>query len=133
MSVFNYKNSVKKFKKLMSTYKRCITKMSLKGYDVEPLLFADVKSIPLGKNVPIMEESDEMKNISFYCRSLLFILNCMPKQEKMILWKEYAERDVDWWKNSYSKSTYYRLKKKAVEDFFTILDKDDDEKSKNNN
>ena len=54
-----------------------------------------------------------------------FILDCLSMESKVIIEKEFIERvGKDWWIDYYSRSTYYRLKTRAMEEtlfYFSCL------------
>lgn len=54
------------------------------------------------------------------CR-INFILASMPKKEMEIIWKEFFFlEDKFWWMRKYNRSTYYRLRAKAINDFLSL-------------
>lgn len=54
-----------------------------------------------------------------------FILDCLSKDSRLIIEKEFIEKErKDWWVYYYSRSTYYRLKTRAMEEtlyYFSCL------------
>ncbi len=51
-----------------------------------------------------------------------FILSSMPVREKEIIWNEFFFcEDKFWWMRKYNRSTYYRLRAKAIENFYLLL------------
>jgi len=56
-----------------------------------------------------------------------FVIECLSKDSKLIIKKEFIERKgKDWWIYYYSRSTYYRLKTRAMEEtlyYFSCLEK----------
>lgn len=54
-------------------------------------------------------------------KRFLFALNALNDDYKKIIKKIYIEKDIIWWVDYYSKSTYYRLRARALNTLFTIL------------
>lgn len=51
-----------------------------------------------------------------------FILSSLPIKEKEIIWNEFFfSEDKFWWMRKYNRSTYYRLRSKAIDDFYLLL------------
>ncbi len=57
-----------------------------------------------------------------YIISIIFLLNSIESQYGNILWRSYFRGIHDnWWRGTYSKSSYYRMKMKAIHEFLTML------------
>lgn len=76
----------------------------------------------------IEEENKEKKESYMLDKNLEFInymdtvLGLMPFEYERIIRKDFLEnRTVKWWQEFYSKSTYYRRKREAVEAFVDCL------------
>ena len=51
-----------------------------------------------------------------------FILASLPVNQKELIWKEFFfNEDKFWWMERYNRSTYYRLKTKAINNFYSLL------------
>ncbi len=51
-----------------------------------------------------------------------FILASLPVNQKELIWKEFFfNEDKFWWMGKYNRSTYYRLKTKAINNFYSLL------------
>ncbi|MCR5067092.1 MAG: hypothetical protein K6A14_03395 [Erysipelotrichaceae bacterium] len=60
-------------------------------------------------------------NSKFY-QSVSYVLDSLPEEYNFILVREYIEHAPRyWWQLYYSKTTYYRLKKKAMTELFRRL------------
>ncbi len=50
-----------------------------------------------------------------------FVLASLPKKEMEIIWNEFFfMEDKFWWMRKYNRSTYYRLRAKAINDFAAL-------------
>lgn len=119
----DYKKAKATFLGIMNRYKRCLTILSFHGINVQPALLCDAVGIPRANCIPTLDTDDEAKDAANYCKSLLFVLNAMDPRERMILWKEFAtsSQDKKWWVNTYKTSTFSRLKRRALDNFFNII------------
>ena len=51
-----------------------------------------------------------------------FALSCLAEDQRFLLEKEYLDtNDRHWWMDYYSKSTYYRLKNRAIDEMLMLL------------
>ncbi len=58
-----------------------------------------------------------------YVLRVNFALSCMEARSSKLLWKEYFfQIEKFWWMRNYTRSTFYRLRKKAIEEFLCYLD-----------
>ncbi len=56
--------------------------------------------------------------------SVDYALKQLDKDERRIIDNDFIEKvDKNWWRSYYSKSTYYRLKVRAMEHFLDCLNK----------
>lgn len=51
----------------------------------------------------------------------LFALNALNDEYKTIIKKIYFEKDLIWWVDYYSKSSFYRLRARALNTLYAIL------------
>lgn len=66
-----------------------------------------------------LRENDE--NFRFY-QYVSYIISCLSSESQLILVREYVERAPrNWWMLYYSRTTYYRLKRRAMTDFLRRL------------
>lgn len=57
-----------------------------------------------------------------YILRVNFALSCMDMRASKILWKEYFfQIEKYWWMRLYTRSTFYRLRKKAIEEFLCYM------------
>ncbi len=55
------------------------------------------------------------------CR-INFVLSSLPKREMEIIWKEFFfPEDKFWWMQKYNRSTYYRIRNKAILNFYALM------------
>ncbi len=82
-------------------------------------IFQRYKSSKFKKNVLNDEDYDD----SFILR-VEFALSQLDNEESRIFTNDFVEKaDRYWWQSYYSKSTYYRLKVRAMERFLDCLNK----------
>ena len=66
-----------------------------------------------------LRESDE--NFRFY-QCVNYVMSCLCEEYQFILEREYVDRAPhNWWMLYYSRTTYYRLKKRAMTEFVRRL------------
>lgn len=62
--------------------------------------------------------SDEQREIL----RINFILSSLTKKENEIIWKEFFfVEDKFWWMSKYNRSTFYRLRAKAIDNFCSLI------------
>lgn len=54
-----------------------------------------------------------------------FCLSLLDSQEKEIIWKEYflnqkSEKKSQWWEYNYARSTFYRIRNRAIKKFYSL-------------
>lgn len=77
----------------------------------EKKLYYKDKGSQLNDLLEIKEELE--KTIS----SFDFVVDCLSKESKQIIENEFIKREPkNWWSEYYSRSTYYRLKTRAMEE-----------------
>ncbi len=65
-------------------------------------------------NDKLAEEKREILRINF-------VLSSMDRKRAMIIWNEYFfPVEKFWWMRDYTRSTFYRIRKKAIEEFLCI-------------
>lgn len=77
-------------------------------------------------NKSVMEKLNEKIDDENELREIIVAFECiidtLSEDSKFLLVKEYIENaPADWWIEGYSKSTYYRLKTRAMEEFLFYL------------
>lgn len=51
-----------------------------------------------------------------------FILSSLNTKEKEIIWNEFFFNDDKfWWMSKYNRSTYYRIRAKAIDNFYLLI------------
>ena len=68
------------------------------------------------------KEYKEYSSADLFLRWVQYALNSCSKEGRLILEKEFIlyERK-DWWYNYYSRSSYYRFKQRAMDEFLDCL------------
>ena len=68
------------------------------------------------------KEYNENNSKDQFLRWMQYAMDRLSKDERMILEKEFIlYEDRDWWYEYYSRSTYYRMKQKAMDAFLDCL------------
>ena len=58
-----------------------------------------------------------------YILRVNFALSCMETRASRILWKEYFfQIEKYWWMRLYTRSSFYRLRKKAINEFLCYME-----------
>lgn len=85
----------------------------------EKKLYYQDKGSQLNDDLMLKEELEKVIS------TFEFILDCLSKESRLIIEKEFIEKErKDWWVYYYSRSTYYRLKTRAMEEtlyYFSCL------------
>ncbi len=64
---------------------------------------------------PLNEEEREIMRVNF-------ILSSLKRTEKEIIWQEFFfVEDKFWWMRKYNRSTFYRLRAKAIDSFYALI------------
>ena len=71
---------------------------------------------------------EELNNVNTpkekkYILRVNFALSCMDVRSAKLLWKEYFFNiEKFWWMRLYTRSTFYRLRKKAIDEFLCYME-----------
>ncbi len=66
----------------------------------------------------LRESDDDLRFYQYVC----YIISCLDSESQLILVREYVDRAPrNWWMLYYSRTTYYRLKRRAMTDFLRRL------------
>ena len=58
-----------------------------------------------------------------YLYRVNFALSCMERRKAILLWKEFFfQVEKFWWMRYYTRSTFYRIRKMAVEEFLCLME-----------
>lgn len=80
------------------------------------------KVTPYSSNY-LLKRIEKKRNYELLVAMINRIHRKVSTDSVLILKKEYLNKeDKFWWKDYYARSTYYRLKRKAVEEFFMYYD-----------
>lgn len=119
-------NYVTRIKGIAETFNKAMSYLLLKDPKSFSIFFQSEDEIPnVYRLSDMMKDNYEVWTDSKirYISSIIFLLNAINKDEAIAIYKTFfIKRDADWWKDKYSKSGYYRLRDKALESFFTIVD-----------
>ncbi len=108
-------------KKYALKYKKNLTAcMNERSFAEEENLFFD----PNQEAKELLRASQGEKNEGKrFILKVNFALSCMEKKKAMILWKEYFfQVERFWWMRYYTRSSFYRLRKKAIEEFLCLME-----------
>lgn len=79
-------------------------------------------------NTPVNEEHRLLESIQRHNRNRTMVefidhcLICLPEMQRLIILKDFVnERQTGWWMADFSKSTYYRLKKQAMNQLLALI------------
>lgn len=75
-------------------------------------------------NLPTQTIKEKTEPLMYdnFCSSILEALSCLNEEEYRIFYNDYlAKSRRYWWQEYYSKSSYYRIKKKAMLKFLNCL------------
>ncbi len=71
------------------------------------------------KKESLIKKDEEAKR---FVELIDIVLSQMPREEREILINEFiSNREGLWWDEFYSKSTYYRIKNLALNDFLSLI------------
>ena len=110
-----------RIKEVVNRYKLLICNQIKSGnsFNQEGLLFDSGSSYnsfwKFSSENTLSDEEREILRINF-------ILASLPVNQKELIWKEFFfNEDKFWWMERYNRSTYYRLKNKAINNFYGLL------------
>lgn len=114
------KNLEKQIKQIAFQYKKNLNLcMKNNTYD-EPRLMLFDSAYEVQKMFADVSDGD----LAVEKREILrinFVLASMERKKSMLIWKEYFfPIEKFWWMRYYSRSTFYRIRKKAIEEFLCI-------------
>ena len=108
------------------TYKKTLCKLVRDGKESNLL---DLLHDDSENNFPVDHVLDYAKeNLDMDKRFIIhvhFCLSLLDKNSKQIIWKEYFLRENyetsgEWWRYNYARSTFYRLRNKAIKEFHAL-------------
>jgi len=103
-------------------------KMIVDGYEAKnyyPILSAltlKEGGSPYQLEKDLLQNLEKKENSQKMIDSIDYVLNTMEERSKELIIKEFYEKDTsNWWMEYYSRSTYYRLKNKAMQEILYYL------------
>lgn len=126
IELLSFKEKDKLLHFIYSTYRK--SKIQLKLMDVyfnpypqsENMLKETVTNY---NNNYLHKRLDKQRNLELFIKMIDSIHQSISKESAIILFNEYMDRkEKNWWRQYFSRSTYYRLKHQAMEEFFNYYD-----------
>lgn len=119
-------NDMERVRNLAVVFQKAITDLMEISPEETYHVFDDPEHVPSIYHLGDLTSSEAKKQAPDKVRMVLcivYLLNAIPSESALAIWKSFFLRaEDDWWKKRYSKSGYYRLRKKALQEFFSIAD-----------
>ena len=132
MKAITYKEKKEELEKIFRGYHRAQMKLQyLKEKRYYPSIQMDTlrerKSYYQDKGTQWIDSLYNKEELEKAIQSYEFILSCLSEESRRIIEKDFLYKDKkDWWVLYYSRSTYYRLKTRAMEEilyYFNCLER----------
>lgn len=132
MKAITYKEKKEELEKIFRGYHRAQMKLQyLKEKSYYPSIQMDTirerKSYYQDKGTQWIDSLYNKEELEKAIQSYEFILSCLSEESRHIIEKDFLYKDKkDWWVLYYSRSTYYRLKTRAMEEilyYFNCLER----------
>ena len=132
MKAITYKEKKEELEKIFRGYHRAQMKLQyLKEKSYYPRIQMDTlrerKSYYQDKGTQWIDSLYNKEELEKAIQSYEFILSCLSEESRRIIEKDFLYKDKkDWWVLYYSRSTYYRLKTRAMEEilyYFNCLER----------
>lgn len=132
MKAITYKEKKEELEKIFRGYHRAQMKLQyLKEKSYYPSIQMDTlrerKSYYRDKGTQWIDSLYNKEELEKAIQSYEFILSCLSEESRRIIEKDFLYKDKkDWWVLYYSRSTYYRLKTRAMEEilyYFNCLER----------
>lgn len=132
MKAITYKEKKEELEKMFRGYHRAQMKLQyLKEKSYYPCIQMDTirerKSYYQDKGTQWIDSLYNKEELEKAIQSYEFILSCLSEESRRIIEKDFLYKDKkDWWVLYYSRSTYYRLKTRAMEEilyYFNCLER----------
>lgn len=132
MKAITYKEKKEELEKIFRGYHRAQMKLQyLKEKSYYPSIQMDTirerKSYYQDKGTQWIDSLYNKEELEKAIKSYDFILSCLSEESRRIIEKDFLYKDKkDWWVLYYSRSTYYRLKTRAMEEvlyYFNCLER----------
>ena len=132
MKAITYKEKKEELEKIFRGYHQAQMKLQyLKEKSYYPSIQMDTirerKSYYQDKGTQWIDSFYSKEELEKAIQSYEFILSCLSEESRRIIEKDFLYKDKkDWWVLYYSRSTYYRLKTRAMEEilyYFNCLER----------
>ena len=132
MKAITYKEKKEELEKIFRGYHQAQMKLQyLKEKSYYPSIQMDTirerKSYYQDKGTQWIDSLYSKEELEKAIQSYEFILSCLSEESRRIIEKDFLYKDKkDWWVLHYSRSTYYRLKTRAMEEilyYFNCLER----------
>ena len=132
MKAITYKEKKEELEKIFRGYHQAQMKLQyLKEKSYYPSIQMDTirerKSYYQDKGTQWIDTLYNKEELEKAIQSYEFILSCLSEESRRIIEKDFLYKDKkDWWVLYYSRSTYYRLKTRAMEEilyYFNCLER----------
>lgn len=132
MKAITYKEKKEELEKIFREYHQAQMKLQyLKEKSYYPSIQMDTirerKSYYQDKGTQWIDSLYNKEELEKAIQSYEFILSCLSEESRRIIEKDFLYKDKkDWWVLYYSRSTYYRLKTRAMEEilyYFNCLER----------
>ena len=132
MKAITYKEKKEELEKIFRGYHRAQMKLQFlkeKSYypSIQMNTVKERKSYYQDKGTQWIDSLYNKEELEKAIQSYEFILSCLSEESRRIIEKDFLYKDKkDWWVLYYSRSTYYRLKTRAMEEvlyYFNCLEK----------
>lgn len=132
MKAITYKEKKEELEKIFRGYHQAQMKLQyLKEKSYYPNIQMDTirerKSYYQDKGTQWIDSLYNKEELEKAIQSYEFILSCLSEESRRIIEKDFLYKDKkDWWVLYYSRSTYYRLKTRAMEEilyYFNCLER----------
>ena len=132
MKAITYKEKKEELEKIFRGYHQAQMKLQyLKEKSYYPSIQMDTirerKSYYQDKGTQWIDSLYSKEELEKAIQSYEFILSCLSEESRRIIEKDFLYKDKkDWWVLYYSRSTYYRLKTRAMEEilyYFNCLER----------
>lgn len=132
MKAITYKEKKEELEKIFRGYHQAQMKLQyLKEKSYYPSIQMDTlrerKSYYQDKGTQWIDSLYNKEELEKAIQSYEFILSCLSEESRRIIEKDFLHKDKkDWWVLYYSRSTYYRLKTRAMEEilyYFNCLER----------
>ena len=132
MKAITYKEKKEELEKIFRGYHRAQMKLQFlkeKSYypSIQMNTVRERKSYYQDKGTQWIDSLYNKEELEKAIQSYEFILSCLSEESRRIIEKDFLYKDKkDWWVLYYSRSTYYRLKTRAMEEilyYFNCLER----------